>query len=153
MFILFLRARFLKTQGSWSSYYYYNATPRNFSECSSKGETECKRVLESIFNKPFNKIRPKWLANPITGNNHLELDLYNEELGLACEYQGKQHYVFTPFFHKSKEHFYNQKYRDELKRRMCKDNGLILIEVPYTVNLNNIEKYIKQQLSIINLKP
>ena len=51
----------------------------------SKGETECRRYLEMRFNKPFGKIRPKFLRNQVTSegttDNNLELDCYNEELG------------------------------------------------------------------------
>ena len=47
---------------------------------------------------------------------------------------------------KNKEAFYNQKYRDELKRRMCKDNGVYLIQVPDTVKIENIENFIKDKL-------
>lgn len=113
----------------------------------SKGELECKRVLEKIFNKPFNKYRPNFLNNPVTGGDfNLELDCYNDEIGLAVEYSGKQHYEYIPFFHKNKEAFYNQKYRDELKRRMCKDNNIILIEVPYTVKIEDIETFILKRL-------
>jgi hypothetical protein len=113
----------------------------------SKGEIECKRVLEKIFNKPFNKIRPHFLNNPVTGGEfNLELDCYNDELKLGVEYSGKQHYEYIPFFHKNKEAFYNQKYRDELKRRICKDNNIILIEVPYTVKIEDIEKYLLKEL-------
>jgi len=113
----------------------------------SKGEIECNRVLEKIFGKPFKKIRPKFLNNPVTGGKfNMELDCYNDELKLAVEFNGIQHYQFVPYFHKNKETFYNQKYRDELKRRMCKDEGIILIEVPYNVKNENIEKYIMSHI-------
>ena len=36
---------------------------------NSKGEIECKRVMEKIFGIPFIKIRPKWLLNEDTGKN------------------------------------------------------------------------------------
>ena len=109
----------------------------------SRGEIECRRVLEKIFKRPFNKIRPNFLNNPVTdGNYNLELDCYNDDLKIAVEYSGRQHYEYTPYFHKNKEAFYNQKYRDELKKRMCKDNGIILIEVPYTVKIENIEQFL-----------
>jgi hypothetical protein len=52
----------------------------------------------------------------------------------------------VPYFHKNKEAFYNQKYRDELKKRMCKDNGIILIEVPYTVKEHEIEDFLINEL-------
>ena len=113
----------------------------------SKGEIECKRVLEKIFNRPFNKYRPNFLRNPITGgNNNLELDCYNEDIKIAVEYNGRQHYEFVPFFHKNREAFMNQKYRDELKRIYCKENNVLLIEVPYTVKIKDIERYIKIKL-------
>ena len=113
----------------------------------SKGELECRRVLQKIFRKPFDKARPDFLRNPVTGGNfNLELDCYNPELKLACEYSGQQHYKYLPFFHRNKDAFLNQKYRDELKLRMCKDNGITLIEVPYVVKIENIEGFLKKEL-------
>jgi len=145
-------------KGTWSGKYYYDGKqynrPRLFNNKpkDSKGEIETKRVLEKIFNKPFDKIRPDFLNNPVTGGMHnLEIDCYNNDLKLGVEYNGVQHYKFTPFFHKNKESFHNQKYRDELKRRMCKDNGVYLIEVPYTVQHSDIEKFLKQELYKANL--
>lgn len=121
----------------------YNKKPKD-----SKGETECRRVLEKIFRVPFNKSRPNFLNNPVTdGGHNLELDCFNERLGLAVEYDGEQHMKYIPFFHKNKEAFLNQKYRDELKNRMCKDNNIILIRVPYTVKTENIESYLRKELS------
>ena len=117
----------------------------------SSGETECRRVLEKIFKKKFDKKRPDFLRNPITGNNfNLELDCYNEELRLAVEYQGCQHYKYIPFFHKNKEAFYNQKYRDLFKRQKCVENKITLIEVPYTVKNKNIEFFLINKLKNIN---
>ena len=125
----------------------YSNYSENSNKGESKGETECKRVLEKIFNKPFNKVRPDFLRNQVTGNtNNLEIDCFNNELKIGLEYNGRQHYDFIPFFHRNKETFYNQKYRDELKRIKCRDNGILLIEVPYTIKIEDIEKYIKKDL-------
>ena len=113
----------------------------------SKGENECRRVLESIFKVPFRKERPDFLRNPVTGNFHnLELDCYNRNMRLAVEYNGIQHYEYTPYFHKSKDSFYNQKYRDMFKRQKCKEENITLIEVPHTVKIKNIENYLKEKL-------
>jgi hypothetical protein len=108
----------------------------------SKGEAYCRHIAKIVFGKPFNKIRPDYLRNNVTGHN-LELDLFNEELMLGIEVQGKQHYVYTPFFHKNYEHFLTQKYRDELKRMMCKNNNIKLIEIPYDVKLEDMERYLR----------
>ena len=111
----------------------------------SKGEAECKRVVEKLFGKPFVKVRPAFLKNSITGSN-LELDCYNDELKLAVEYNGEQHYKYVPKFHSSKEAFYNGKYRDDIKARLCRENGVKLIVVPYTVRHQDIESYISQRV-------
>ena len=94
----------------------------------------------------FYKIRPNFLKNDVTGYN-LEIDLYNDEMKLAIEVQGNQHYKFTPFFHRNKDAFLNQKYRDAMKKEKCKNNGITLIEVPYSVG----EKKLKSYLQIYNL--
>lgn len=113
----------------------------------SKLEKATREALFKIFGKPFNKIRPNFLNNPVTGGkNNLEIDCYNEELRLGVEVQGQQHYKYTPYFHKNYEAFMNQKYRDELKRRMCKDNGITLIEVPYSVKVDNIEDFLRSEI-------
>lgn len=140
-----------QAQGTWSRYFFTPSRHVPVKEKEkpkeSKGEIECRRVLEDIFDRDFDKARPDFLNNPVTGGNfNLELDCYNPELKLAVEYQGQQHYKFTPHFHKNKEAFLNQKYRDELKRRMCRDNLITLIEVPYTVKPENIRSYLIQEL-------
>jgi hypothetical protein len=118
----------------------------------SKGEKECRRVMEKIFKKPFPKIRPNFLRNTVTsgeenGDINLEIDCYNNDLKIGVEYSGIQHYKYSPFFHKNKEAFYNQKYRDEMKRVKCRENGITLIEVPYTVKLEHIEDYLRARIN------
>jgi hypothetical protein len=108
----------------------------------SKGERASRAAAERIFNKPFIKVRPDFLRNTVT-NHNLELDVYNEELKLAIEYSGRQHYEFVPFFHKNYEAFLNQKYRDEMKKNKCKEQEIQLIEIPYTVKLEDIESFIR----------
>ncbi len=112
----------------------------------SKGETECRRAIEHITGKPFPKVRPNFMLNGVSGHN-LELDCYNDELKVAVEYNGEQHYKYIPYFHPNKEAFYNLKYRDEMKQRLCEQNNIKLITVPYTVKHEDIEMYIKNKHS------
>lgn len=114
-------------------------------EFQSKGERECKRSIEEITQKPFAKHRPNFLKNDITGKN-LELDCYNDELKLAIEYNGIQHYEYTPIFHKNRDVFYNIKYRDKMKETLCREKGVKLIVVPYTVKLKDIKQYIQEKM-------
>jgi len=77
----------------------------------------------------------------------MELDMYNKELGIACEYNGKQHYEYVPYFHRGGESdFIAQRERDNLKRRVCRKLGIFLIEIPYTVKLENIRQTINGEL-------
>lgn len=143
-----------KEKGTWDTKHDYYvpidstlSSPKKGIPKESKGEIECRRVLRKLFNKPFNKCRPDFLRNNVTGGNfNLELDCYDSDLKLAVEYNGIQHYQYNKFFHRNKEHFLNQKYRDELKKRMAKENGIILIEVPYSVKPEQIEGYLRNKL-------
>jgi hypothetical protein len=136
------KSYYAPNKGQWPSYKSKRRIPRQ-----SKGELECRRVLQKIFKKPFNTSRPDFLRNPVTGGNfNLELDCFDSHIGLACEYNGKQHYKYCPYFHRNKEHFLNQKYRDDMKRRICRDNNIRLIEVPYTVPHEQIEGFIRKKL-------
>ncbi len=111
-------------------------------------ERRCRQSLQEIFGRPFDKARPDFLRNPVTKNFNLELDCFDAQLKLAVEAQGIQHYKYVPYFHKNKDAFQNQQYRDELKRRMCRDNGINLIEVPYTVKESDVKNYILRELRI-----
>ena len=125
--------------------------PKRTITSESKGELECRRVLENIFKVPFPKARPDFLFNEVTGQN-LELDMFNPHLKIACEYNGKQHYHFNSFMHRnSHANFHNQKYRDEIKKKVCKKLGIFLIEVPYTVKNEEIEEFIISKLKNLNL--
>lgn len=125
-----------------------NMKYRNFGE--SIGEIICRKYAEHIFKKPFNKARPDFLKNPVTSSN-LELDCFCEDINLGIEYNGKQHYEYTPKFHNNKQDFYNQKYRDLIKKEACMKNGINLIEVPYTVNHDSIPLYIESALKKLGL--
>lgn len=118
-------------------------SPRQSME--SDGEYECRQFMEYYFRQPFRRCRPSFLRNPVTGSP-LELDIYNDELKLAVEYHGKHHYEYSPRFHASKEMFQNQQYRDVLKKQLCRQNGIHLIEVPYTVKSSNIPSFLYQEI-------
>jgi len=96
----------------------------------SKGELECKAVLEDYFNKEFNCHRPDFICC----KKNLELDLFNPELGIACEYHGKQHCKYPSRFIKKKKVFLDQLGRDLYKLYTCKQLGIYVITVPYTCN-------------------
>lgn len=116
---------------------------RGCSNCSSfKSEKTCREIFEYLLNAKFSKQRPEWLYG-------LELDGYNEELNIAFEYQGKQHYEYVPFIHKNYENFELCKERDIRKKQLCQEKKLNLIEIPYEYSYENdkeMMKYIIEQL-------
>lgn len=77
------------------------------------------------------KCRPPWLVNPTT-RRKLELDMYNAERRLAFEYDGAQHDVYTPHYHRgSEDHFAYRCLLDRLKSDLCRERGITLIRIPW----------------------
>lgn len=94
-----------------------------------KGERTVRKIFEDIFKKKFPKIKPDWLINPST-NKRLELDGYCEELKIAFEYQGEQHYREVKGLKVDKFKLEKQQARDKIKKQLCQNKGIKLIEVP-----------------------
>jgi hypothetical protein len=73
--------------------------------------------------------------------SRLSLDIYCPEIRFAIEYQGTQHNISMPDSWGGDEAFRAQKQRDAEKRRLCKKNGIDLLEIyekewdgsPYTI--------------------
>ena len=114
-------------------------------ECKKIKENQCRKILEKIYKKPFPSVRPDFLKNPETGHN-LEFDGYNEYLRIGMEYNGIQHYTFPNWAHNNIEEFISLVRRDRFKFEMCNLLNIYLIIIPYTVSLNELEKYIIERL-------
>ena len=115
-----------------------------------KNENICKCIFESLFECKFNKCRPKWLKNPKT-NRTLELDGYNEELGIAFEYDGEFHYKRAKAKNYTSKKVLNQQERDRIKDKLCKENNIKLIRIPYTIKKEDYQDHIIKQCYIHNL--
>lgn len=111
----------------------------------SIGEKMCRQVLEEYYHKPFTRIRPKFLTNPATGRA-LELDCYNEELKIACEYNGIQHNIYPNWTGQTYKQFIDQLARDKFKADTCKRLGIYLIVVPHTIKHSDIRDFIIRYL-------
>lgn len=124
----------------------------------SKGEAECGRVLRLLFATHAwqQNVRPKWLLNAYPGRQSkpqpMELDWFCESLGLAVEFNGRQHYKVVPFFHGSdpevaRRRFYGQQMRDAAKHRLCQEHQIDLVVVRW--NCPDIEHFLRFHPSII----
>ncbi len=105
-----------------------------------KSEERCRKIFEDIFQVNFDKSYPRWLKSERGGQMHL--DGYNNNLKIAFEYQGEQHYRFVPYWHRNSETFEQRQADDRWKKKLCKERDVILIEIPYTVKYNQLEEYI-----------
>ena len=113
--------------------------------CVTRGEQCALEALESLFpGKKFAKVRPNWLTND-TGRA-MEIDLYCHELRLGLEHSGQSHYVWPNSLHKNREEFERQQRRDILKRSLCAREGVLLIEVPFTVPHTTMKAYIQSEI-------
>lgn len=122
-----------------------NGKIREDTKSYTRGERICKDTLEKLYGLPFKKERLKCLENPLTGRR-LELDCYNEQLQIAVEYNGIQHYVWPNYTGQSYEDFIYQIQRDQLKVELCDKNGIYLITVPYNIPMKKIPDYIQYYL-------
>lgn len=88
-------------------------------------ERELLNMVRGIFpkNETIHQASPAWLGRQ-------RLDIFVPELGLAIEYQGRQHYDPVPFFG-GEDGFQKTRERDELKARLCSQNGVTLVIFRY----------------------
>lgn len=116
-----------------------------------RNEEYCRVIFEEIFNKTFKKCRPDWLRNKY--GNKMELDGYCEEVNIAFEYHGEQHF---------KEHYFNKdrlkhnlddrKEHDLLKYELCKKNNVLLIVITYLDDIEKLPSLIKNKIDKAKIK-
>ena len=120
----------------------YNMELRlNERDTSSPKELEFKTALEAHTGMHFEKQRPEWLRNPITGHC-MELDMVNMMCKVAVEYDGAQHTEYPNAYHKTREQFDQQQQRDKDKGELCKKHGYTLIRVRACMSVvDELQKY------------
>lgn len=111
---------------------------------TSVSEEFVREIFQNYFQKPFVKSRPSWLRG-----GTLELDGYNEELRIAFEYNGIQHYQFPNYYMKTYEEFQRQQANDQYKIEECKNNNVKLIVIPYSIKPAYIRRYVLDQLLLL----
>jgi hypothetical protein len=116
-------------------------------KCSfSKGEDKISKFLDKnniiyTTQKTYNKLKS------INGGRCLRFDFYLPEFNLCIEYDGIQHYQYTPRFHKNIECFYKLQLNDLLKTDYCVKNKIDLIRIGYK-KFDDIEYILSTYLKI-----
>lgn len=107
-------------------------------QCAARlGERICREYFEQMFQATFPKAKPKWLRG--SKGALLELDGYSEALGLAFEHQGVYHYQVEKRFSRTDAELLNRQQADQLKRVLCKQHGVVLVEVPEVPTMTSLE--------------
>jgi hypothetical protein len=112
----------------------------------SFGESICRYIFETLLEAEFIKKKPVWLVD--RNGSRLELDGYNETLGLAFEHQGLQHYIDSGY-HRGDNGYRKLVERDKDKKIACTEHKITLIEIPEIPTLlpvNKAEEYIRSKL-------
>lgn len=102
-----------------------------------KHELSLFHAVRAEYPDTLYQYRPEWLGRQ-------SLDLYIPSIRTAIEYQGVQHYLPVEFFG-GEEALSQRRELDLLKRKLCEENNVRLIEWPYdleptTDNIRSLEK-------------
>lgn len=109
-----------------------------------KGEAMCRFALEALL-APHKF--PKRSRNAFLEG--LELDGFCASLAFAFEYHGEQHYKHVPFFHKTYDQFFKEREHDMRRRRLCREHGVFLLEIPFRFDLRNIRRLLVALWSLL----
>ena len=102
---------------------------------NTSGEMVLFRALDKIISYPYiNHGYYSFLKSPRGGN--MQLDRYYPDLKLAFEFNGQNHYEYIPFIHKDKEEFEYYQECDALKKKICKELGITLVEIRYNYRID-----------------
>lgn len=97
----------------------------------SKGEQKVANILTKAGIAYRTEVEFKGLKG---GKGNLRFDFVcykNGRIWVCIEVDGRQHFEYTPYFHKTKVAFRRQKEHDIKKNKFCIQNGIPLIRVPY----------------------
>ncbi|CAI2194658.1 1985_t:CDS:1, partial [Funneliformis geosporum] len=99
---------------------------------------------------PPSKIRQPEFLKTLEHPKGLELDISYYDHGFAIEIQGVQYEKYHEFFHEGDpNNFIKQQERDQLKKKLCGENGIYLFYIYH--NDKDPEKIIQQELYALGL--
>lgn len=96
-------------------------------ESSSKGEKEIREWLQL---QGVDFVEQKRFTDCVY-KQMMPFDFYIPDHNILLEFQGKQHFVFTPMFHKTIAGFKERQLRDKIKKEYAIDKGYNFLEYDY----------------------
>ena len=114
----------------------------------------CKRfksvgeeTIETFLNESNIVYLPQHRFDGCKYKRELPFDFFLPDYNVCIEYQGIQHYEPVEWFYDTENTFEERQKRDQIKREYCKDNGILLIEIPYFYNNEKIKNTIINTLN------
>lgn len=111
----------------------------------SKGENAIKDFLD---NNGINYISEYSIKSTIFSKNYIRVDFYLPDHNTFIEFNGRQHYIAEQFGateEQAQEFLKSQQKRDDELYLYCFQNGIELIEIPYT-EIDNITQILTNAL-------
>lgn len=107
--------------------------------------TTIRQIAELLNDQNYHtELTFDWLRNDATGFP-LPVDAYFPDKKLVVEYNGIYHYSRDYYLNKKYNSIDETKRRDELREKLCKQNGFKMITVPY-FDKDNLHKYFQEFL-------
>jgi len=106
----------------------------------SKGELKIKSVLENL---GICFIRQKKFSACLF-IKELPFDFYLPDYSMCIEYDGSQHFKAVPYWG-GEDKLEETQRNDNIKKRYCKEKGILLLRIPYW-DFNNIEEILSKHL-------
>lgn len=121
---------------------YYDKYVRKLDNIKIKWKSEKKLydIVATLFPDAIYQFRDKWL-------NKQSLDIFIPSKKIAIEYQGIQHFKEVDYFG-GKSHYSKQIENDNIKKQLCKENNITLIEWLYNDPISEI--LIKDKLGLLS---
>jgi hypothetical protein len=107
----------------------------------SKLHVEARKILYELF--PTMRILEEVPIKPRSKTQFL--DFFINNIKLAVEVHGQQHYKFNTMYHASAQDFLNQRKNDTDKRDWCETNNITLIELPYDKKVEEWKEIIQSR--------
>lgn len=83
-----------------------------------------------------------WLKDPNSDYN-VGVHYYCDKYKLAIHSMTDDRYEYNPELHASHEQFQKFQKNDELRRQICKERGICLVEVPYYLTNDEVENLLR----------
>ena len=79
----------------------------------------------------------------------MELDGFNEQIGLAFEYQGEHHYRAVKPFKMDTRALIKRQRMDQVKKELCTKHEIHLLEIPHHIDPNDMPRWITERVSLL----